>query len=230
MFGSQSSALKRRRENLFILVLYFLDEAETEPFFQLSQMVSRLEVLLRESVFGNFETQTFCKTARVIDIELLRLSRSLLVLEHYPDKFIILGSENVQLMLFVVPMGRTILNNSYLGGSVLFWEYFHRCNPFELNVIDLQRSTGWASASLALVQSTLFKATDISQALLLEPWYGRASCGGVHPVKTWLGGSVCIAVVTVFSRSSLTIGTRISTPSYSTHQPPILHYLLLFVL
>lgn len=54
-------------------------------------MVSRFEVLLRESIFGNFKTQTFCKTHGVIDIELLRLSGSLLVLEHYPDKFIILG-------------------------------------------------------------------------------------------------------------------------------------------
>ena len=217
MFGSQSSALERRRENLFILVLNFLDEAETEPFFQLSQMVSWLQVLLRESVFGNFETQTFCKTTRVIDIELLRLSRSLLVLEHYPNKFIILGSKHVQLVLFVVAMGRTILDNSYLGGSILFWEYFYRGNPFELHVIDLQRSTGWTSASLTLIQSTLFKATGISQALLLEPWYGRACCSGVHPVKTWPGGSICIAVVAVFSRCPLAIGARISTPSYSTH-------------
>jgi len=205
VFCSQSSALKRSRENLFILILYFLDEAETEPFFQLSQMVSRLEVLLRESIFGNFKTQTFCKTARVIDIELLRLSRSLLVLEHYPDEFIVLGSEYVQLMLFVVPMRRTILNNSYLGWSILFWEDFDWWNPFELNIIDLQRSTGWASTSLALVQSALFEATGISQALLLEPWYGRACCGRVHPVKAWLGGSVGIAVVAVFSRSALTI-------------------------
>jgi len=147
----------------------------------------------------------------------LRLSRSLLVLEHYPNKFIILGSKHVQLVLFVVAMGRTILNNSYLGGSILFWEYFYRGNPFELHVIDLQRSTGWTSASLTLIQSPLFKATGISQALLLEPWYGRACCSGVHPVKTWLGGSICIAVVAVFSRCPLAIGARISTPSYSTH-------------
>ena len=192
-------------------------------------MVSRFEVLLRESIFGHFKTQAFCKTHGVIDIELLRLSWSLLVLEHYPDKFIILGKEYVQFMLFVVFMSRTILNNSYLGWSILFWEYFRWCHPFEFNIIDLQRSTDWASAPLALVQSTLFKATGISQALLLEPWYGRACRGGVHPVKTLLGGSVGIAIVAVFSSGSFTVWTWISTPSYSTHQPPVLRYLLLLM-
>lgn len=108
-------------------------------------------------------------------------------------------------MLFVVFMGRTILNNSYLGWSILFWEYFYRCYPFEFNIIDLQRSTDWTSAPLALIQSALFKATGIRQALLLEPWYGRACSGGVHSVKTLLGGSVGIAIVAVFSSGSLTI-------------------------
>jgi len=205
LFRSQSSSLKRRWENLFILVLYFLDEAKTELFFQLSQMISRFEVLLRESIFSNFETQTFCKTDGVIDIELLGLSRSLLVLEHYPDKFIILCREYVQLMLSVVFMGRTILNNSYLGWSILFWEYFDWGHPFEFNIIDLQRSAHWTSAPLALVQSALFKATSISQALLFEPRYGRACRGGVHSVKTLLGGSVRIAIIAVFSRGSLAI-------------------------
>lgn len=102
-------------------------------------------------------------------------------------------------------MGCTILNNSYLGWSILFWEHFYWSYPFEFDIIDLQRSTDWTSAPLALIQSALFKATGIRQALLLEPWYGRACCGGVHPVKTLLRGSVGIAIVAVFSSGPLTI-------------------------
>lgn len=67
-------------------------------------------------------------------------------------------------MLFVVFMGRTILNNSYLGRPVLFWVYFHWRHPFEFDIVDLQRSADRTSAPLALVQRALFKATSVSQA------------------------------------------------------------------
>lgn len=137
LFCSQCSSLKRRWEDLFILVLYSLDEAKTELLFHLSQMVPRFEVLLRESIFCDFETKTFCQSHCIIYIELLRLGRGLLVLEHNPHKFIILCRKDVQFVLFMMSVSCTILNDSYLCWAILFWKHFNWRHPFEFNIINL---------------------------------------------------------------------------------------------
>ena len=91
-----------------------------ELFFQLLELLARLQVLVREGLLCHFEAEGFAKTQDILNVHLFVVRCRLLELEDQADEFVVLVEEHVQLVRPQVAVNSEVLVDLYLRWAVLF--------------------------------------------------------------------------------------------------------------